>query len=196
MPLFSKKDITSVFRLYVLLHALVMVEYINKGTLNLMVSSKSAIPGEKMIFPNRWLYIINALYVSIASYRVIVAYSPRTTLAQMALYVWPIELGAKIVYMGYRAGLLKPDTPTLLPAILSEKVMLMDIGALLLVGPGLKLLLDETRASDERALQARKEVVEGLDKDQKESERGGQSEEDEDEPLSLADALHEVVNAE
>ncbi|KAK3843804.1 MAG: hypothetical protein J3R72DRAFT_439999 [Linnemannia gamsii] len=190
MPLFSKNNITLVFRFYIFHHALISILLVFIGIGCCIVPSK--LSWKEMIILNRWFITINCLYTLVAVHRAIVAFSSRTMLARMALYVWPIELVARIVFVGYRAALSKPDTPTLL-TLLSGNDVLIDFGALLLVGLGLTLVLNETRASDERALQARKAVVEGLDKDQKESGRGSQTNENEEEPLSLAGAFGNMM---
>ncbi|KAK3843823.1 MAG: hypothetical protein J3R72DRAFT_101848 [Linnemannia gamsii] len=187
MPLLSKKSTVLLFFFYFHIHILLFFEIIYKGNKNFIMPSKS-IPGkEKMIFLNQVLISLVCFNALTPVHRAIIAYSSGPMLARMAVYVWPMDLAAKVVYLVYRYGVLKLDTPTSLP-LFSGKVDLMDFGALLLVGPGLKLVLEETQENDERALQTRNEVVEGLDKKLKESGRRSQTEEDEEEPLSLAGA--------
>ncbi|KAF9910693.1 hypothetical protein EC991_005678 [Linnemannia zychae] len=137
---------------------------------------------------------IYCAFIASAIVRAIVSFSSRIILARVALYVWALDLAGRIAITGYNISTAQSDIYTL-AYVLSSRQIWIDLGAYILAGVGLKMILDEARGSNLRALQRRVETVQGLDKDEKEGAvstgqvqgTSGRAEEkeDEDEPQTL-----------
>ncbi|KAG0281727.1 hypothetical protein BGZ95_011645 [Linnemannia exigua] len=101
---------------------------------------------------------------SSALLRTIVAYSSRAILARVALYTWTLDLTSRVALVGYNIASAESGTITL-ASVLATRQIWIDLGVYLLAGVGLRMILDEVREADLRALQRRVEAIRGLDKD-------------------------------
>ncbi|KAF8941832.1 hypothetical protein BGZ47_007150 [Haplosporangium gracile] len=148
--------------------------------------------------------VIRPSYALCAFFRAIVSFSSKTILARLAVSAWPIKPIVRAVLVGnqlYKSTLLPVGVigstiaPKLGPTLISFRAFAM-------VGFELKMILDETRACDEKALQSREDGFQGLDKDEKNDRSGivqgkgrdvgvGQAEKEEEEegPQTLYNAL-------
>ncbi|KAF9126625.1 hypothetical protein BG015_004673 [Linnemannia schmuckeri] len=143
-------------------------------------------------------------YALCAFLRAVVSFSSKTILARLAVSAWPNELIVRAALVGnqlYKSTLLPVGVigSTIAPKL---RPTLISFGTFAMVGFGLKMILDETRACDEKALERREDGVRGLDKDEKNDRsetiqgngRGvgaGQAkkENEEEEPQTLYNAL-------
>ncbi|KAF9539321.1 hypothetical protein EC957_005543 [Mortierella hygrophila] len=163
MPFLTRNRVTLLLRGLILLHSLVDIvsAYI---FFEIFVESAQLKGWINMASLNRVTMVFTCIYLLSGILRAVVSYSSRTVLAQLALYVWPVELILRVVYVGYRISIAAPDVFTF-DSFQSIQPMVLDFVKFVVVGVGLKMVLDETKASDERALQSREESIQGLDKE-------------------------------
>ncbi|KAK3835400.1 MAG: hypothetical protein JOS17DRAFT_569736 [Linnemannia elongata] len=157
-----------------------------------------------MVSMNQVAIVFICMYLLSGILRAVVAYSSRMVLARLALYVWPVELILRVVYVGYRISVATPNVFNF-DSFQSIQPMVFDFVELMGVGFGLKMVLDETRAGDVRALQSREESIQGLDKEDKDigvgsskkRQRGdevGNEEEEKEEEEDKAETLTNLMS--
>ncbi|OAQ27273.1 hypothetical protein K457DRAFT_127451 [Linnemannia elongata AG-77] len=115
---------------------------------------------------NRLTIVFSCMCLLSGTLRAVVSYSSRTVLVRLALYGWPVELLLRFAYVGYMTSIATPYVFTF-DYFQSIQSMVFEFVKLVVVGFGLKMVLNETQADDERVLKSREESVQGIDKEDK-----------------------------